>query len=231
MQSFVNQPFLDKRSKFAKWGSYLGFGALFLGLMTTSRSPLIAYLFLLVGLLGASFGSYMANRYVRQPRADQVFERAMEVLDKRYSLYNYFAPVTHLVTSHNGMIVLEPRAQEGEITYPDGRCRHKAGFRKVMQLFGEPSVGKPDQDLERQVAWVKEWIDEVLPEDDIPVHGAVVFTSPRLELHVGDESPISILAADDLARHLKEGFKGGVTLPTTKQKELGRIMDEVVAQG
>ena len=54
MQSFVNELFLAKRAKYAKWGSYLGFGALFLGLLTTTRNPILAYVFLLVGLLGAA---------------------------------------------------------------------------------------------------------------------------------------------------------------------------------
>lgn len=78
MESFVNQPFIDKQAKYAKWGSYVGFGALFLGLLTTSRQPILAYVFLLVGLLGATFGSYMASRYVREPRPDQTLAEVME---------------------------------------------------------------------------------------------------------------------------------------------------------
>lgn len=230
MQSFVNQPFLEKRGKYARWGSYVGFGALFVGLVLTRESPLLAYVFLLIGLLGASLGSYMANRYVREPRADQVLEEAVSELDKRYTLYHYYLPSNHVIASHYGLTVVEPRAHEGEITHDNGRWRHKAGLRKFLQLFGEPALGKPDQDLEREIRWVKEWIDEVMPEEDIPVNGAVAFTSPKVVLHVSGQS-VPMMEVAELARHMKQGLKGQPTLPTTRQKELRRILDEVVAQG
>ena len=229
MQSYVNQPFLDKRGKFAKWGSYVGFGSLFVGLLTTSSNPLIAYIFLLVGLLGASLGSYFASRYVREPRADQTLEQALSSLDKRHTLYNYYLASNHIIASHRGLTVLEPRAQEGQVIYENGRWRHRAGFRKFMQLFGEPALGKPDQDLQREIEWVKEWIDEVRPEDDVPVNGVVVFTSPKAELQARG-SQLPIVVASDLARHMKEGMKGQPILTTAKQNELRRVLDEIIGQ-
>lgn len=229
MQSFVNEPFLEKRRKYARWGSYIGFGALFIGLMTTSRSPLLAYLFLLVGLIAATFGSYMASRYVREPRPDQVLADKLSELDKRYTLYNYYPLGEHIIASHYGITVLEPRNQEGVITYANGRWRHRAGFRKILQLFGEPTLGRPDQDVSRQVEWVKQWIDETMPEEDIPVRGVVVFTRPGVELHASD-APVPAVTADELANFMKQGFKGSPTLSTAKQKELRRILDEVAAQ-
>jgi hypothetical protein len=229
MQSFVNEPFLAKRAKYAKWGSYIGFGALFLGLLTTTQNPILAYVFLLVGLLGASLGSYFASRYVREPRADQRLEQGLSGLDKRHVLYNYYLASNHIIASHRGLTVIEPRPQEGQIAYENGRWRHRAGFRKLLQIFGEPALGKPDQDLQREIDWVKKWIDEVMPEDDIPVNGAVVFTSPRVELQAkGSEIPI--VTVDDLARHMKEGLKGEPILTTAKQNELRRVLDEIIGQ-
>ncbi|MFH1086177.1 MAG: nuclease-related domain-containing protein [Chloroflexota bacterium] len=229
MQSIVNQPFLDKRAKYAKWGSYIGFGALFVGLVTTTRNPLLAYVFLLIGLLGASTGAYFTGRYVRKPRFDQSLEEALGGLDKRYVLFNYYLPSNHVLLSHFGLTVIEPRAQDGNVSHEKGRWHHRAGFRKVLQLFGEPALGKPDQDLAREIKWVKEWIDEVLPEDDVPVNGVVVFTSPRAKLTVRDPSA-PIVTAADLARHMKDGLKGQPMLTTAKQNELRQLLDQVVAQ-
>lgn len=229
MESFVNQPFLDKRRKYAQWGSYVGFGALFAGLLLTSSYPLWAYLCLLVGLIGASFGSYMANRYVQEPRADQVFTEAMEGMDKRYALYNYYLSSNHIVASHYGLTVLLPRGQAGVVTYEDGRWRHKAGWRKILQLFGEPNVGKPGQELEREIEWVQEWIDEIFVEEKIPVTGVVVFTNPNVQLYAQD-APIPVVTADDLARFLKEDLKGGITLRTAVQRELRRVLEQVMAE-
>jgi len=228
MQSVVNEPFLKKRATYARWGSYLGIGALFVGLVTSTRYPLLAYLFLLIGLLGATFGSYMTNRYVREPRADQTLEDVLNGLDKRYRLYSYYLPSDHVIASHFGLTALVAKPQEGEITYDGGRWHHKAGWRKLLQLFGEPSLSKPDQELEREVGFVAEWIGEVMPEQDIPVSGVIVFTSPRVALNVTG-LPVSAVTSSDLADHMKRGFKGQPPLSTAVRKELGRILDEVVA--
>ena len=227
MESFVNEAFLAKRAKYAKWGSYIGFGALFLGLVTTSRSPLLAYLFLVVGLLAASLGSYYASRYVREPRADQVIAEALGDLDKRHAMYSYYLASNYIIASHHGLTIIEPRSHAGDISFENGRWRHKAGMRKFLQLFGEPSLGKPDQDLQREIDWVKEWMDEIMPEDDVPVNGAVVFTGKDANLRVTGQS-LPTMVVGDLVRHMKEGLKGTPVLTTAKQKELRRILDEIV---
>ena len=229
MDTFVNEPFLKKRAMYAKWGSYVGMGALVLGLFTTTRYPLLAYLFMLVGLMGATFGSYMSSQYVRTPRADQRLAKAMEGLDRRYALYNYYLNSNYVLTSHYGFIVLIPRSHEGEITYEGGRWRHKGGWRKVLQLFGEPSLGKPDQDLTADMQDLKQWIDQVMPEANIPVNGVVVMTSSNVTLHTKD-APVPVVALDNLADYVRNGLKGSATLTTATQKELRRVMDEVIAQ-
>jgi len=230
MESFVNQPFLEKRTKWAKWGSYVGFAALFIGLMMTNRSLLLSYAFLLVGLFGASLGSFLSSRYVREPRADQVLSDALESLDKRYTLYSYYLAANHIVASHYGLVVIVRRSHGGEVTFDDkGRWRHKAGWRKVFQLFGEPSVGKPHQEAVDDVEWTKKWIDEVFPEDDLPVNGIIVFTDPEVQLNA-KKSPVPAVKAGDLARYMKQGLKGQPTLTTAKQKELRRTLDEIIAE-
>jgi hypothetical protein len=230
MQSFINHPFLDKRGKYARWGIYIGFGSLFVGLVTVTRSPILSYIFLLVGLLGATFGSYMNNRYVREPRVDQILDDALGGMDKRYTLYGYYLPSDYVVASHHGLTVVVPRTQEGEISYSNGRWQHKAGMRKLLQFFGEPSLGKPDQDLQQEMRYVKEWIDKVMTEKDIPVNGAVLFTNPKAVLKVSD-APAPSMTAAELVAHMKQGLKGQPTLSTALQTELRQALDEVVAAG
>jgi hypothetical protein len=225
MQNTVNQPFLAKRSKYARWGSYVGMGALVVGLFSMSQSILISYAFLLVGVLAASFGSYMASHYVREPRADQALEHALDGLDKRYALYNYFFPSNHVLASHQGLIVLMVRAQEGVINYQNGHWQHKAGWKKLLQLLGEPGLGKPDQELAHEMALVKKWVDEALPEKETPVRGILVFTHPKAEVHA-DTAPLPAMPLAALADFLKEGCKGETTLTTAMQKELRRALDE-----
>lgn len=228
MDNIVNQPFLAKRAKYSKWGSYLGLGALFIGLVA-SRQPLVSYVFLLVGLLGASIGAYLGNRYVKEPRVDQAMAKALEELDKRYALFNYYFPSQHVLASHLGLTVLEPRAQAGEVRLSNGRWRHKAGARKLLQFLGEPGLGRPDEDLVHNIAQVKQWITQLMPEDEIPVAGVIVFTNPKVMLVIEDAKP-PVVAVQELAQYLKTGLKGAPVLSTAKQKELRRALDEAVAQ-
>jgi len=230
MQNFVNEPFLKKRATYARWGSYLGIGALFVGLITSTRYPLIAYLLLLIGLLGATLGSFMASRYVREPRADQTLAEALDGLDKRYRLYNYYLPGDHVIASHHGLTVVLPKPQEGEIIYDNGRWHHKAGWRKLMQFFGEPNLSKPDQELAREIGLVREWIDEVMAEQDIPVDGVIAFTNPRAKLNLTGLPFLAVMSAE-LADHMKRGLKEQPPLSTAVRKELERVLDAVVAAG
>lgn len=230
MESYVNQPFLDKRGKYARWGSYVGLGALFAGVLVTSRAPLIAYLLLLVGLLGATFGSYMSNRYVREPRADKTLDEACKSLDKRHALYHYYLPSHHVVASHYGLTIVVPKPQGGEIMWDGQHWRHKAGWRKLLEFFGEPGLGKPDQEAVREAEWVKEWIAKAMPEVDIACHGVVLFTNPKARLQVASP-PVPAMAVSEFSDFLRMGLKGQATLSTATQKELRRVLDEVVAAG
>jgi hypothetical protein len=230
MQSFVNHPFLKKRGQYARWGSYIGLGALLVGLVITGRSPLLAYLFLLIGLLGATFGSYMANRYIREPRPDQVLENSLAELDKRYAMYHYYLSSNHVIASHYGLTVVIPRSQTGGIAYTNGHWQHKAGFRKVLQLFGEPGLGRPERDLNEEMQSVKEWVTKALPDADIPVNGVILFTNPKVDLQV-KQAPVPAMDPGELVAYMKQGLKGQPTLSTATQTALRSLLDAVVAAG
>ena len=228
MQSFVNEPFLKKRATYARWGSYLGIGALVSWELGEGSTTLLAYLLLLIGLLGATFGSYMASRYVREPRADQTLENVLDGLDKRYRLYNYYLPADHVIASHYGLTTVVPKPQAGEIAYSSGRWHHKAGWRKLLQFFGEPSLSKPDQDLAQQMELLREENGVEKPGEDIPINGVIAFTNPQVTLSITG-LPVAAVTSADLVNHMKHGLKGQPPLSTAVRKELGRVLDEVVA--
>lgn len=229
MQAFVNNVFLDRRRKYAKWGNYIGFGALFAGLFTATRSPVLSSTLLLVGLLGASIGSYMANRYIREPRADQQLVHALDSLDKRYTLLSYYLPADQVVFSHRGFTVLEVRPQEGLISYTNGRWNHKAGFRKIMQLFGEPSLGSPHKDLAALTTSMKEWVSSLAVDGEIPVNGAVVFTGARAELQI-EGLGCPAVPASELATLFRSGFGEEAPLSTSQRREIESKLDALVGK-
>jgi hypothetical protein len=229
METLVNETFLDKRRKYARMGSYIGFATLFTGLLMSTRNPFVSYGLLLVGLLSASVGSFMANRYVREPRADQVLSEALQSLDRRHTLLNYYLPTDHVVFSHNGFTVIETRPQGGLISYRNGRWTHRAGLRKIMQLFGEPSLGKPEKDLEQQVDVVTKWLATVGWGENIPIRGVIVFTNPDVRLDVAG-LPYPAVTARELPGVMRDGFGQQAPLPTSQRRELEGKLDALVSK-
>jgi hypothetical protein len=230
MQSYVNQPFLDKRSNLARLASYAGLGALFVGVLTSSRSLFISYGFLILGVIVASIGAYLSNRYVKEPRADQALAKALDGLDKRYALYNYYLPASHVIASHFGLMVLMPRPQKGKITFQKGKWEHRTRWRRMTQFFGEPTVGRPELALADDLDPVTRWIADAMPgEEAVPVSGVVIFTDPKAELDVSS-APVTAMRADALGDYMREGLKGQPVLSTSRQKELRRLLDGVVEE-
>ena len=227
MEVFVNDSFLKRRRRLASWSTYVAIGALVFGLVMSRRQIIVSYVLLLVGMLGATIGSQLTSAYVREPRADTILAEALSGLDKRYALYCYYFPSHHVVVSHHGFTVLTPRTQRGEISYANGKWRHKAGARKLLQLFGEPALGRPDADTQQEIEWVDEWAQDLLPGVEVPVTGVVVFTDPQVTLHA-DEAPVPAVKVGDLPEFLADYLKSQPTLTTASQKELRRKLDDIV---
>jgi hypothetical protein len=230
MEIYVNTPFLKQRAKIGRWSTWVGVGALLIGLLMASKSIWISYLSLLIGLVGATIGSHYSSTYVREPRADQVFSHQLDGLDKRYVVYCYYMPSNHVVLSHYGLTVLLPKAQKGEITYSNGHWQHKAGMRKLLQLIGEPGLGNPEKELATEMKWVKDWLARTVPELEVPVQGVIVLIHPEATL-ITSGSPVPAMLAADLQEYLRQGMKGQPTISTANQKELRRVLDAIVASG
>jgi len=227
MEAFINEAFLKRRKRLASWATYVAIGSLVLGLIMSTRQIAVSYALLLVGMLGATVGSQLTAAYVREPRADSVLAEALSGMDKRFALYCYFLPSHHVVVSHHGLTILMPRAQKGEVAFENGKWRHKAGARKLMQLFGEPTLGRPDADAQQEAKWVAEWAQQAIPELEVPISEVIVFTDPEITLFAGDTLVPAVKVAD-LPTFLREGLKELPTLPTAAQKELRRKLDAVV---
>jgi hypothetical protein len=227
MQSHTNEAFLQKRVRMAKYAGLVGFGALVAGLFTVTVNVLLSYLMMGIGLVGATIASYMTNQYVREPRPDRVLGRVLDGLDKRYVLYNYFLPSSHVVASHHGLTVLLPRVQKGVVTFASGRWRHRAGWRRLRQFFGEPSVGQPEKDLQYEITRLHKWVNERYQGREIPVSGAVVFVHPEVVLQI-DEAPGAVLRPDELPAFFRQGLRDGQILSTAEQRELRRLLDDLL---
>lgn len=227
MQAYTNTAFLDKRAKIARYTSFVGLGALVGGVLTVANTIWLSYALLVVGLIAATVAAYLTNVYLREPRADKVLSRVLDGLDKRYALYNYYLPSPHVVVSHRGLTVLQAQPQRGEIAWEGGRWKHRVGWRRLKQFFGEPGLGRPDMDLQHEMAKTRGWLAKHYPGAEVPVTGAVVFVHPEANLSITDPG-VPVMGAESLPDFFRRGLRDTAILSTAAQTELRKVVDGLV---
>lgn len=156
-------------------GLYISFTA------KTSDGFLWSLACLLIGFLASQVGIFFGNRWGRSPRPDELLTNALKGLDDKYVLYHYTTRVSHLLVGPAGIWVLAPYQQQGKITYDADKKRwRQKGGNWYMKLFGQESLGRPDQEVNSSlgevVSLLKKNVDiEGLPEPE----AAMVFIHPK----------------------------------------------------
>jgi hypothetical protein len=159
-------------------------------------------------------GIYFQNRWGRSPRPDETLNRALKGLDSKYSIYHYKTPAAHVLLGPSGVWVLLPRYQQGTITFKDGRWRQKSkGFMQgYMRLFGQEGLGRPDMEVNAEIAGLRRHLEKNLPEGvEVPeIQSALVFTHPRAEVNVNPEesTPAFTVPVDKLKELIRKTAKG-----------------------
>ncbi len=162
---------------------------------------------LVVGFILTQISLYIGNRWGRSPRPDEILDKSLKGLGKKYTLYHYSTPVAHLLVGPAGLWVLLPYYQHGRIRYDAQRGRWKqksAGLgHAYMRLFGQENLGRPEVDAEGELRRLRTALEKTgLDLDALPLHAALVFTSPRIELEDADQSPIPAMRSEKLKKFI-----------------------------
>lgn len=190
-----------------------------------------SFLALLLGFLLSQVGIYYSNRYSRKPRPDELLDQALKGMDKKYALYHYLTPATHLLVGPSGVWVLLPYYQRGTITYAKGRWRQQGGglMYQYLKLFAQEGLGRPDMDVANQVQALQSLLQKRLPEESLPaIQAAVVFTSPKAEINIPeDETPP---AETVMLKDLKELIRKSGKSKTLSQDKVKIIQDALLSR-
>ncbi len=156
-------------------GLYISFTA------QTSDGFLWSLVCLLLGFLGSQVGIFFGNRWGRSPRPDEFMNNALKGLDDKYILYHYTTNVAHLLTGPAGIWVLAPYQQQGRITYDPKKSRWmQKGGNWYMKIFGQESLGRPDQEVNASLADVNSFLAKNVKIDGLPEpQAALVFVHPK----------------------------------------------------
>jgi hypothetical protein len=227
MKVYINEEYIKRRASIGKWASLLGLVVLGGGLVVSFRDPglfFISFGALILGFLLSNVGIYYANRYARPDRPDVVLAQALKGFDKRFALYQFLLPVSHVLREPGGVTLLIPKPQEGLIEYRDGKWRNKQGWSRVFRWVGQEGLGKPDRELKSEAQTMRDWLQERAPDLEVPVRGIVVFTHPDAELEL-DNPPVTALSPKQLKGWLRGAGKLD-PLPAEEQAQLTEVLDE-----
>jgi hypothetical protein len=177
------------------------------GLTFTGNTDLTSYSFaaMLGGLVLSQVGVYFANRYGKSPRVDERITQGLKGLDDRYTLYHYMTPVPHLLTGPSGVWVLVPQYHPGQITYEKQRYRQQ-GVGLFSRMVGQEGLGRPDLEAQSYQKDVEKFLQQLLPDESVPVRSLVVFTNPKASVQAAD-APLPTMHVEKLKDFLRRATK------------------------
>ena len=93
MKLSVNNKLIERNKKIAQTILYVSLALLIIGFIWTLRNEepsksLVGYLILIPAFLLVQVSIYMANRWGKSPRPDEIVVSALKGLDNQYTLYN-----------------------------------------------------------------------------------------------------------------------------------------------
>lgn len=134
-----------------------------------------------VGWICSQIGMYLAHRFVRSPRPDEVLDEALGRVARNGRLYHYvIRQVPHVLLSSSGIIILVAKYQTGNITLENDKWKQSGlGLRR---FFGQENLGNPTREAENQINILADFIRKNAPEvEEVPVGAIIVFT------HIGQK--------------------------------------------
>jgi len=144
-------------------------------------------------------------------------------LDKKYALYHYASPVSHLLVGPSGLWVLLPYHQRGTITFNKGRWRQVGGGLGYMYLkiFAQESLGRPDLEVNSENKALQDFLKKKLGEDEVPaIQTALVFLNTRAEIRIPEDEtpPAETVMLKDLKDTVRKPGKTGKGLAPERIK-------------
>lgn len=190
MEIIRDEKRIQRMSRISKALSFLGIaflvGGMILAFTSIPNALGLQLLALAAGWILSQIGIYLAHRYVRSPRPDEVLDEALGRVARNGRLYHYVLPVSHVLLMEHGVIVLIPKYQTGEISVEGDKWKQKGlGLRR---FFGQENLGNPTKEAETSVEALASYINKHAPEvEEIPIGALIVFTAvdPK-ELDVKD---------------------------------------------
>ena len=229
MQARTDEELIVRKSIAAKVGSGVGLVLVLCGvlLLWMPWGDPWSYLVVLLGFVIGSIGNRQMNRWVNEPRADQVLSRALRGFDDKHYLYHYILPADHVLLAPYGLFVIKAKGVEGRIRCLKDRWQRDFSLLRLLRGFAPEPLGNPTKETRREMERLTEYIAQRLPGEEVEVKGMIIFTHPQLQLEVGGAT-LPTMWLKGLKSYLRKAARGG-EMPKEIRKELVRTFDEAAS--
>ncbi len=227
MQIIRDEERIEKMKKRSQQATLVGFLFLIGGFVLVFIEIQNLFLFQLIALLAgwilSQIGIYLAHRYARSPRPDEVLDQAVKPVARNLRMYHFVMPAPHVLLAPAGPIVFNLKYQSGDIAAYGDKWRQKGiGFRR---FFGQEGLGNPAKETEKMIANLAGYIREHAPEvEEVPIGAMIVFTSKDIKNLDVTESSIPAMHFSKVKGYLRQ--KGlGDSLPASEYNALLHAFD------
>jgi len=220
MRLTTNEKLVARQSKIARYTTYGGLAVL-LGAVVVNfflADLLLSYASLFVGFILAYIGAMLANKWIKEPRADHALEKGLKGFDNKHHLFNYLSPLSHFLITPTGVLVFKVKLLDGTITCVNGKWNRPWKWSRLFGGMGQEALGDPIAELNTEIAAMKKFLaDKIDNAPLVPVDGYVVFTDPRVDLSM-DDPALPVVKAEDLKETLRKNKRGAVLLVKTQEQ-------------
>ncbi len=229
MRLTTNNKLIERQSRIARYTTFGGLGVLLISLISSwvsiENNLVFSYISLFVGLTLAYIGSTLANKWIREPRADNALAKALKGFDNKHHLYSYLLPASHVLTTPNGLLVFRVKPHEGDISFHDGKWKRARKLGRLFGGMGQEPLGDPVAELKADMERMRAFLASKLTNATaVPIDGYVVFSDPNARLTI-ENAAAPVVRADDLKETLRKG-KRGPALPPKLYDEVERTFSE-----
>ncbi len=208
-----NTKLINRNKKISQAVLYASLALLVLGLLWSLTSPSVtqtqfSYLVLIPAYILVQVSIYLANRWSRSPRPDEIVAQSLKGLPDQYTLYNYNAGVHHLLVGPAGIWIIKPYYHSGEITYDEkkGRFRQKGGPFIISKLFAQESLPDLLHDSKLAMKQFNDYENKNNLHIEIQPDIVNIFTSEKADVNARN-APEATIPVDKLKDFIRKQAK------------------------
>jgi hypothetical protein len=226
-----NYPLIERNKKISQIVLYASLILLIIGLIWSFTGAertqyTVAYLVLIPAYVLVQISIYLANRWGRTPRPDEIIESSLKGLNDQYTLYNYNTGVPHLLVGPAGVWIIKPYYHYGTITYDSNKNRYvqKGGANFIAKLFGQESIPNIERESKIELNDFEAYLKKNKIKIDIEPKIVNIFFSEKAIVN-SKNSPEVTITTDKL----KDMIRGQAKSNPVKEEIMNKIREQLPA--